>query len=71
MLIQPSEREKVVLDFVKTYADQHYGRPPTFREIAKALDRCVTTVYHQVAMLERKGYVERDHWRSRSMRAIA
>ena len=68
---QPSPRERMVLDFIRNYAEEHHGRPPSFREIAAALDRCVTTVYHQVDVLERKGFVERDHRQSRSVRVVA
>ena len=67
---QPSPRQDAVLNFIRDYAEQHHGRPPTFREIAAALDRCVTTVYYQVNALECKGFVERNHWHSRSVRAV-
>jgi repressor LexA len=54
-----SPRQAEVLDFIRSWVDQH-GVPPTFREIGDHLDiRSTNGVSDHVRALERKGFLER------------
>ncbi len=60
-------RQKEVLDYIQTCIDEkHY--PPSVREIGEALGlSSPSTVHAHLAALERKGYINRDASKSRSV----
>ncbi len=55
-----SKRQESILKFISTYSDEH-GRPPTIREIGKAVDISSTSVVnYNLTRLEDQGYLRRD-----------
>jgi repressor LexA len=73
-----TKRQKQVLDFLKTFIDEH-GYSPSFEEIAAGLrDRrfggkkltSLATVHKHIATLERKGFLRRGYNQSRSIEVV-
>lgn len=63
-----SERQQNILEFTGDYIDNH-GRPPTIREIGKAVGiNSTSVVNYNLGRLEEKGYVDRDPDVSRGLR---
>jgi len=61
-----TEKQKLVLDFLKTGIRQN-GYPPTVREICDAVGLSSTsTVHAHLETLERKGYIRRSPAKNRS-----
>jgi repressor LexA len=52
-----TERQRAVLDFVKSYSQEH-GRPPTFREIGEHFDFGWAASRAHLKAIERKGYLK-------------
>lgn len=55
-----TERQTQVLDFLRSY-QRKYHKPPTFKEIAEALNlKSTNAVFKQINSLVEKGYIKRD-----------
>jgi repressor LexA len=62
-----TRRQKEVLDFLETFSIRN-GYAPTFQEIARALAlKSLATVHKHISNLEKKGLLNREHNRSRSI----
>jgi repressor LexA len=62
-----TERQQVILDVIRDSVRQR-GYPPSIREICEAAGLASTSsVAHQLAVLERKGYLRRDPNRPRAV----
>jgi repressor LexA len=65
-----TDRQKRVLEFIRRSTTAR-GYPPTLREIGEELGiRSTNGVSDHLKALERKGYLERDDFRSRALRPI-
>lgn len=63
-----SKRQQNILQFTRGYMDEH-GRPPTIREIGKAVGiNSTSVVNYNLGKLEEKGYLDRDPDVSRGLR---
>lgn len=63
-----SERQKSILAYIQEYVAE-FGRPPTIREIGKAVDISSTSVVnYNLTKLKERGMVERDAEVSRGLR---
>ncbi|HMT22024.1 MAG TPA: transcriptional repressor LexA [Promineifilum sp.] len=63
-----SKRQQQILQFTRGYMDEH-GRPPTIREIGKAVEiNSTSVVNYNLGKLEEKGYLDRDPDVSRGLR---
>lgn len=63
-----SKRQQNILQFTQDYIDQH-SRPPTIREIGKAVGiNSTSVVNYNLGKLEEKGYLDRDPDVSRGLR---
>jgi repressor LexA len=63
-----SKRQQSILDFTQVYIGEH-GRPPTIREIGRAVGISSTSVVnYNLAKLEEKGFLDRDPDVSRGLR---
>lgn len=63
-----SRRQQSILQFTRGYIDDH-GRPPTIREIGKAVGiNSTSVVNYNLGKLEEKGYLDRDPDVSRGLR---
>ena len=64
-----TERQRLVLDFITTFAKEH-GYPPTIREIGAGLGiRSTNGVSDHIEALGRKGFLER-HNGARALRIL-
>ena len=55
-----SKRQQSILQFTHGYMEEH-GRPPTIREIGKAVGiNSTSVVNYNLGKLEEKGYLDRD-----------
>ena len=62
-----TRRQQAILDVIRDSVERR-GYPPTIREICEAAGLASTSsVAHQLAMLERKGYLRRDANRPRAV----
>ncbi|MBQ16502.1 MAG: repressor LexA [Planctomycetaceae bacterium] len=63
-----SERQKQILEFIKTQLRER-GYAPSIREIVRHVgDRSPTSVHRHLKTLERHGHIDRDAGKSRSIR---
>jgi repressor LexA len=63
-----SKRQQNILQFTRNYLDEH-ARPPTIREIGKAVGiNSTSVVNYNLGKLEEKGYLDRDPDVSRGLR---
>ena len=63
-----SSRQQKILQFTRGYMDEN-GRPPTIREIGKAVGiNSTSVVNYNLGKLEEKGYLDRDPDVSRGLR---
>lgn len=63
-----SKRQQNILQFTRGYLDEN-GRPPTIREIGKAVGiNSTSVVNYNLSRLEEKGYLDRDPDVSRGLR---
>lgn len=66
-----TQRQKRILDVIKS-AVKKRGYPPSLREIGDAVGlTSPSSVAHQLAALERKGYLRRDPHRPRAIEIVA
>lgn len=66
--MQLSEKEKKMYEYISDMINSE-GYPPTVRDIQAALHiKSTSTVHSYLAKLEEKGYIRRDHGKSRSVR---
>jgi repressor LexA len=62
-----TRRQQAILDVIRDSVDRR-GYPPSIREICESAGLASTSsVAHQLAMLERKGFLRRDHNRPRAV----
>lgn len=61
-----TDRQRQVLEWSKTFARKH-GFPPTVREIGAAMRITPRSVFDQIKVLERKGYLKRGKLGARSL----
>ena len=63
-----SKRQQSILQFTRGYMEEH-GRPPTIREIGKAVGiNSTSVVNYNLGKLEERGYLDRDPDVSRGLR---
>ena len=65
----PTKRQNEVLDFIKSYIDEH-KYPPTIRETAAHFGISVKGAYDHVKALEKKGVISCDTNRSRAIEIV-
>jgi len=61
-----TERQQEILDFIHEYAESN-GFPPTVREIGKHFGVYPATVQDHISALERKGFLQKKRFQSRSL----
>ena len=61
-----TERQQAILDFISEYADGN-GFPPSVREIGKHFGIYPATVQDHISALERKGYLHKKRFQSRTL----
>ncbi|MGI6037938.1 MAG: transcriptional repressor LexA [Limnochordia bacterium] len=62
-----TERERQVLDYLKSFIEQR-GYPPSVREICEALGiKSTSTAHSYLRRLEKKGYIRREATKPRAM----
>ena len=65
-----NEREKKILDYMKSYIKE-WGYPPTVRDICAALDISSTSTVHKaIGGLEEKGYIHKQAGKRRAMDVV-
>ena len=65
-----TDRQKDVLDYIKSYAAKH-GYPPTVREIGSALGlNSPATIQSHIKALETKGYIKKTNSKYRSLEIV-
>lgn len=65
-----TNRQKEVLDYIKSYVANH-GYPPAVREIGKALGlNSPATIQSHITALESKGYIKKTNSKYRSLEII-
>jgi repressor LexA len=63
-----STKQRAIYDFIQEYMEEH-GRPPTNREIGKAVGiESTGHVDYHLGVLEKKGFIEREGHTSRGIR---
>jgi repressor LexA len=63
-------RQRIILDMIRTAVDNR-GYPPSMREIGEAVGlTSPSSVAHQLAALEKKGYIRRDPRLPRAMEVV-
>jgi len=68
--VEPSPRQREILEFVNTHVDAH-GYPPTVREIGQAVGlTSPSTVHAHLARLEESGLIRRDPTKPRALEVI-
>ena len=61
-----TERQQAILDFVTEYVDDN-GFPPSVREIGRHFGIYPATVQDHISALERKGYLHKKRFQSRTL----
>jgi repressor LexA len=61
-----TERQQAILDFINEYLNEN-GFPPSVREIGKHFKIYPATVQDHISALERKGYLQRKRFQSRTL----
>ncbi len=65
-----TRRQKEVVDFISSFSERH-GYSPSFEEIAQGLQlKSLATVHKHITNLQKKGLVQREHNRSRSLDVV-
>lgn len=65
-----TERQRLILEMIQAAIARH-GYPPSMREIGNAVGlNSSSSVAHQLATLEKKGYIRRDPKRPRAMEVV-
>src|SRR5215475_10874369 len=65
-----TERQQAILDFINEYVDSN-GFPPSVREIGRRFEIYPATVQDHIAALERKGFLQKKRFQSRSLSPVA
>jgi repressor LexA len=61
-----TERQQAILDFINGYVEEN-GFPPSVREIGAHFEIYPATVQDHISALERKGYLQKRRFQSRSL----
>src|SRR3954467_3647221 len=61
-----TERQQSILDFISEYIDSN-GFPPSVREIGRHFGIYPATVQDHISALERKGYLQKKRFQSRTL----
>jgi repressor LexA len=62
-----TERQRAILEVIQQHVDAH-GYPPSVREICDAVGlKSTSSVHAQLATLEEKGFLRRDHTKPRAL----
>jgi repressor LexA len=61
-----TDKQKAILDFINSYIEMHQF-PPSVREIGKQFGIYPATVQDHISALERKGYLQKKRFQSRSI----
>jgi len=65
-----TERQQAILDFISKYAEEN-GFPPSVREIGRHFGIYPATVQDHIIALERKGYLQKKRFQSRTLSVSA
>ncbi len=65
-----TERQQAILDFINGYVEEN-GFPPSVREIGRQFGIYPATVQDHINALERKGYLQRKRFQSRTLSVSA
>lgn len=66
----PTERQQAILDFINEYVGEHRF-PPSVREIGRHFGIYPATVQDHISALERKGYLQKKRFQSRTLSVSA
>jgi repressor LexA len=61
-----TERQQAILDFINEYVENN-GFPPSIREIGRNFDIYPATVQDHISALERKGFLQKKRFQSRTL----
>ena len=61
-----TERQQAILDFINQYVEEN-GFPPSVREIGRHFEIYPATVQDHISALERKGYLQKKRFQSRTL----
>jgi repressor LexA len=61
-----TERQQAILDFINEYVEEN-GFPPSVREIGRHFEIYPATVQDHITALERKGYLQKKRFQSRTL----
>src|SRR5215471_13682534 len=61
-----TDRQRAILDFVNDYVNEN-GYPPSVRDIGRHFGICPATVQDHISALERKGYLQKKKFQSRTL----
>src|SRR5437879_13255287 len=61
-----TEKQQAILDFINEYIEDN-GFPPSVREIGKHFEIYPATVQDHISALERKGYLQKKRFQSRTL----
>src|SRR5207244_11630219 len=61
-----TERQQAILDFINQYVEEN-GFPPSVREIGRHFEIYPATVQDHISALERKGYIQKKRFQSRTL----
>ena len=61
-----TERQQAILDFINEYVEEN-GFPPSVREIGRHFEIYPATVQDHISALERKGYLQKKRFQSRTL----
>jgi repressor LexA len=65
-----TERQQTILDFINEYVNEN-GFPPSVREIGRQFNIYPATVQDHISALERKGYLQKKRFQSRTLSVSA
>ena len=65
-----TERQQAILDFITEYVNEN-GFPPSVREIGRQFNIYPATVQDHISALERKGYLQKKRFQSRTLSVSA
>src|ERR1700733_12210582 len=66
MVTELTERQQAIFDFITEYAEAN-GFPPSVREIGRHFDVYPATVQDHISALERKGFLQKKRFQSRTL----
>jgi len=61
-------KQKKIIEFITNY-QKNKGFSPTHKEIGKKFHLVVSTIYEHLSVLERKGYIKKEHGHARTIEA--